>query len=34
MTTRFNTNASNTVKAWLDKVENVKFNYYYRPKKQ
>lgn len=31
MTTKFSKDASRTVKAWLDKVQNVKFHYY-KPK--
>ena len=32
MKTKFSKDASRTVKAWLDKVQNVKFCYYYKPK--
>ena len=32
MATKFSKDASRTVKAWLDKVRNVKFHYYYKPK--
>lgn len=31
MTTKFSKDASKAVKAWLDKVQNVRFHYYYKP---
>lgn len=32
MTTKFSKDAGQTIRAWLDKVQNVKFHYYYKPK--
>lgn len=32
MTTKFNEDAGQTIRAWLDKVQNVKFSYHYKPK--
>lgn len=32
MTAKFSEDTRQTVKAWLDKVQNVKFHYYYKSK--
>jgi len=32
MTAKISEDTSKTIRAWLDKVQNVKFNYHYKPK--
>lgn len=32
MATKFSKDAGKTIETWLNKVQNVKFHYYYKPK--
>ncbi len=34
MTAKFSEDAGQTVRAWLEKVQNVKFHYHYKPKRK